>query len=674
MLTIGLAFENFDNVLLAQLAEGVNLETIMVSAGKEGSKETGYKPVTTDTAGPFGNRAILDTPYSINVMSKELLESAGVTTVDEVLRLNPLVQLSYPSDRVIAMYNIRGFMLSQTSGRLLDGMRKYSYLFPLEDKERIEVISGLSGFLYGPAAVGGSINYVMKRPTPEKFGSIKFSVNERGGTSSHLDLGGPIGEKGRFGYRLNIAGRLGHTSVKDQTNENLILSSAFDFKATENLLLKLNVYQYRSHMEDISAVFTIRRGKRPKAFDPNSDISHGGGNESVSNGYILGADWKINDIMAFRAGFQQSDENMKFRIYRYITVTDGAITSNVLNTNIDRVRANQLSGYAYLDIKIPTGPVNHEITLGYSQDKTAIFTGPRAAAVTQSSDTVYQNFIFGDIVSFGDKFQLIGGLSRSEIDVHTFSRNDYYNTFKLSPSVSLVYKPIPNLTLYSTYMESLEQGTFVSNVNGGRTYTNNGEYLSPFQSVQYELGAKAELGNVFLTLALYDIEKDYTVDIPVDLGNNLYTKTQDGRERHRGVELTATGKITNNLTIYSGLTFMKARVEKAVDKSIENKRPTNTAEKMFKMFLEYDLPFLEGLAVNGGFFYTGPSYGDTVNTDKMPGYAIYDLGASYATEVKGMPVKFNFTVHNLADKHYWQNSSYLGAPRTFLLTAQIRFL
>jgi iron complex outermembrane receptor protein len=660
---------DFDRASLAQ--DDISLGTILVTEGREGSRETGYKPTSTDTVGPFSNRPILDAPYSVNVMSSELLETMGATEIDEVLMVNPVVQLTYPSDRGLALFNVRGFMLAQTSGRLFDGLRKYTYFIPLEDKERAEVISGLSGFLYGPAAVGGAVNYVYKKPTPEATAVLRFKATERGGVSPHLDLGGPIGESGRLGYRLNVAGRLGKATIKDQKNENLILSSTFEFKATEDLLLRLTAYQYRSRIDNSSAVFQIS-GKRPKAFDPDSTIAHGGGLKTTSTGYIAGANWKINDYLSFRAAFQQSNEDMAYRRYRYTAVNNGVIRSSLVR-NVDRMRGNQLSSYAYFDVKFPTGPLKHEMTVGYSMDKTSLFSGPSfVKKTTQSSDTVYQNYTIGDIISIGDKWQLLGGLTRSSIMVHNFARNDYYRTFELSPSVSLLFKPMQNITLYGTYMESLEQGTLVSNSSTtGKIYTNNGEYLPPFQSQQYEFGVKAELGNVLLTLALYDIVKDYTVDKLV--ADNLYTQTQDGRERHKGIELTATGKITENLTVYSGLTFMKARVEDAEDKTMENNRPTNTAEKMFKLFLEYDLQFFKGFSVNGGLYYIGPSYADAINADKLPGYTVYDLGASYATEIKGYPFKINLSVHNVADKNYWQSGSYLGAPRTFLLSAMVRF-
>jgi iron complex outermembrane receptor protein len=114
-------------------------------------------------------------------------------------------------------------------------------------------------------------------------------------------------------------------------------------------------------------------------------------------------------------------------------------------------------------------------------------------------------------------------------------------------------------------------------------------------------------------------------------------------------------------------------VEKAENKTLDNKIPVEVAEKMFKAFLEYDLPFIQGLSVNGGFNYNGKSYGNANNTDKIPSYLTYDLGAGYATEIQGLPVKFSVSVHNVGDKHYWQSPTYLGAPRTFLFTAMIKF-
>jgi iron complex outermembrane receptor protein len=217
---------------------------------------------------------------------------------------------------------------------------------------------------------------------------------------------------------------------------------------------------------------------------------------------------------------------------------------------------------------------------------------------------------------------------------------------------------MPSVTLYGTYMESLTRGDVA-----GATYVNYGEVLAPYVSEQYEVGVKAEIEGLLLTLALFEIEKANSYGQVI---NNVGDQklTQDGRQRHRGLELSAAGKVFEDLTLYAGATFMEARVKKASNKTTEGKRPANVAESVFKDYAEYALPFLEGASLTGGAYYSGSKYGDAANTDKISGETVFDLGARYKTEMAGAPVTFRLNVANLTDKNYWTNGYYFGSPRT----------
>ncbi|MDR1607915.1 MAG: TonB-dependent receptor [Deltaproteobacteria bacterium] len=660
---------------LAQQSGDLSLGTIVVTDTTDGTRAVGYKPTGTDTAGPFGKRQILDTPYSINVMSRDLLDTTGAVTVDDVLRINPVVQLTFSTDRTVAMYNIRGFAIGQTSGRMFDGLRKYSLYTPLEDKERVEVISGLSGFLYGPAAVGGSVNYVLKRPTAQRMATLRLTTTERGGASAHLDLGGPIDAAGRFGYRINLAGRGGNTSVKKQLNEYSVFSGAFDFKATENLLLRFNVYRNWNHYVKVSSNFALGGATSwPKAPDPQDPMAFGGRTNIVSEGYGLGANWKINDHITFRTAFQQSQEEMKYRLYKSVRITSNRPTYVVSENTVSLVgpKANQLSTYTYFDFKFNTGLVKHELTVGYSGEKNKMDWGLENNRPPMSK-TIYHNYTLGDIITFSDQWQLIGGLTRAQLRLSDYQTNTFDKVNKVTPTVSLLFKPAPNWTLYTTYMESLEQGTLVGDQDSvGRPYTNAGQYLPAFVSEQYEIGAKAEFGNLYLTLALFQIDKANSFEI--DNNNGTLTMSQDGRQVHKGLEFTATGKITENLSVYSGLTIMKARQKKTSNRLAMNKIPASVSEKMFKVFLDYNIPFVKGLSINGGINYTGPFYSDVANNLKLPGFTTFDLGAGFETTIAGIPVNFNLAGKNIFDKHYWQRAGGLGYPRSILLSAQFKFI
>jgi iron complex outermembrane receptor protein len=97
--------------------------------------------------------------------------------------------------------------------------------------------------------------------------------------------------------------------------------------------------------------------------------------------------------------------------------------------------------------------------------------------------------------------------------------------------------------------------------------------------------------------------------------------------------------------------------------------------------VEWDIPGVEGLTVDGRVVYTGSSYADSENTLKVPGWTRFDAGLRYRTKIGGNQVTWRARVDNIANRDYWAsvggypNNGYLvlGAPRTFSLTASIEF-
>ncbi len=176
---------------------------------KPGSAEAGYKVEDTTTTGPLGKMKLQDTPYSINVMTAELIENVVAQDPYQLMRMNPLVQAEYPQDilgnSIANLVSIRGF--EGTTSFLVDGLYMSSPFGRINmiDKEAVEVLNGPTAFLYGGgSSVGGAIDFVLKRPTAERYDSI--TVGDYGGGQAyvHGDFGGPIDKNGIFGYRLNI--------------------------------------------------------------------------------------------------------------------------------------------------------------------------------------------------------------------------------------------------------------------------------------------------------------------------------------------------------------------------------------------------------------------------------------------------------------------------------------
>src|SRR5690606_16371064 len=129
-----------------------------------------------------------------------------------------------------------------------------------------------------------------------------------------------------------------------------------------------------------------------------------------------------------------------------------------------------------------------------------------------SSVNRQSSWMIGDDITFNEQWSMLLGLNRSTIK--TRSRPgpgaDWETSYKKSavtPTVSLVYKPVPSVTTYATYMEALEQGGLAADVHNGQPVRNAGEIMEPLISKQVEVGVKATVGDMLLTAALFEIDK-----------------------------------------------------------------------------------------------------------------------------------------------------------------------
>ena len=192
------------------------------------------------------------------------------------------------------------------------------------------------------------------------------------------------------------------------------------------------------------------------------------------------------------------------------------------------------------------------------------------------------------------------------------------------------------------------------------------------ESEQYEIGAKAELGGSLVTVALFDIDKPY------DYLTSASTYARNGRERHRGIELTTSGKVTNKLTLMGGVTLLDAKVHdtdalQTDGSSMEGNKPVAVPEVMAKVYGEYAISAVPGLTATAGVYYTGSQYIDTDNNYKLPSYTIGDIGARYELNQFKTPVTLRMNVKNVTDKDYWLSPYYLGSPRTVAFSVETKF-
>ena len=155
---------------------------------------------TVVTATKVGERDVHAVPMAVSVLSGDELERADVHTVEQLAGLSPSVNFSQNTG--FAQLTIRGigtnavFAGSDPSSTVyLDGVylaRPAGLLADFVDVERVEVLRGPQGTLYGRNVVGGAVNIVSRMPTNEPEASVRLVAGSPGEIRTNARVSGPL--------------------------------------------------------------------------------------------------------------------------------------------------------------------------------------------------------------------------------------------------------------------------------------------------------------------------------------------------------------------------------------------------------------------------------------------------------------------------------------------------
>jgi len=169
----------------------LKLETFSVT-GKDSS---GYRAINS-VSGTLISTPLNKLPIAIQVITDEVIRDLAVTTVEDAIRYTSGMGLQERNEGAgtTERYNIRGFQ----SRMLLRNGVPFNTQTDSVSIERIEVVKGPSGVLFGASDPGGLINYITKQPLPVSFTRVRQRFASYDGYRTELDLN----------YRLNAEGTL----------------------------------------------------------------------------------------------------------------------------------------------------------------------------------------------------------------------------------------------------------------------------------------------------------------------------------------------------------------------------------------------------------------------------------------------------------------------------------
>jgi iron complex outermembrane receptor protein len=677
--------------------------------------DSGYRVDSATSLGPLKGLDLQKTPYAVNVVSQDEIENREAHLSVDVFKNNPSLSSNLSSSAYCSMSNLqaRGFTAGdQNTSR--DGLGDRAWTVePVENVERAEALTGVSGLFYGFSSLGGVINYVTKKPTAQPYRAFSSGVYGGGIFYQHADIGGPVDSAGKVGYRAGAYHEEGNTTVSGGREQRNLFYGSATWKLSPNTTLGANGYYQHYFAQGLNNYIlpTPSAGigvPDPKRFDPS--VQYGQKwtyNETDKTVVSANLQTKWNDVFSFRGAGQYGDMYREYNLID-ITLTDNDGNYKETYSGSPRQYEYTKSAYALVDAHFLTGPFKHEATFGYNGTYFEFYRGPYSTAVLGTSNisspsyyaipsyptknnvrrtTYYDNAPFVDRISLGDELVAIVGASYAQIRSKNYALpNDSVQQYTLgtaqtawSPSLALSYTPIKPLTVYGNYMQGLSQGgtaasTFANpNLSNATCPVKNALAILPASaSHQLEGGVKGRLWGVNLSVDYFYLDK---VNEYVDPSDSTYK--QDGRQESKGVEFYAQGKLLRDLSVAGGFTWMSAEYTKVqLYPTWVGSTPIDVPEKQARLFLEYSLPWFP-LHVSGGANYYGRRPIDVPNTAWIGDVTTLDAGIRFDPVVAGYQVSLQANVSNLLDKRYWANyvseGLEMGSPRVVSASGRITF-
>ena len=530
--------------------------------------------------------------------------------------------------------------------------------------------------------------------TSSPLNDVHFTVNQFGNAKVHSDFS-RRSEGGSVGIRLNAAVENQESYVRSPGSNREFISLAADLHISDATLLQIDVEHERRN-EVLQPNYTVNtNGRLPDHVDPSRFLGQTWGKYptqmSIASGKLQHA---INDnwsIVAEGNWGRQDREQTSLALTKIQPNGDAGLEL------FDSPNQKQQFVNSKLTVtgQFATGPFSHQLSIGasshrfkYSYDDyfygtlpntTNIYNPVRFAnpnVATGANYLVYRKdergVFVNDAMSFGEAWKLHVGGRYTQRDTQTYnvdgSRDVHYDKSVFTPSVALLFKPQRNITTYVSYIEGLEDGGTAPNIASNRL-----QQLQPLTSKQWETGLKLQLNQrLSAEAAIFKIER------PAEFINTSGAFVQSGGRVHKGLELSLTGKATQEWTVFASALLLDAKFEETGDASTKGQRPTDTPAYRYAMATEYAPLALHNWTFIGNWSRTGARPTNDNNTSEFAdSYNLFGIGARYDTLLKNTPTTVRFYIDNILDKRYWANVSYgaliPGAPRTAMASISLHF-
>tara|TARA_R110002167_G_scaffold1352_2_gene6023 strand:- start:9216 stop:11366 length:2151 start_codon:yes stop_codon:yes gene_type:complete len=697
---------------LAQESGPTELDDVVVTGSQVTltSPYAGGQVARGGRVGLFGAMNVMDTPFASTSYTEELVRNQQARSVGDVLQNDPAVRVSKGFGNFQELYVIRGFPVysDDMTYNGLYGILPRQFV-AAEFLERVEVFHGATAFLNGAApggsGVGGAFNLTPKRAPEIDLNRLTAGID--GGSEVYLaaDIARRFGADGDWGARLNIARRDGEAGIAGEDRQLTAIGLGLDHRG-DRARFSADL-GWQDHHIDAPRPSVTPAGAVPAA--PSADGNFAQPWTYTDEEQLFGVargEFDLTDTVSSWAAFGGRQGQEANVLANPTAQPDGTLSAY----RFDNAREDTVwSGDVGIRAHLTTGPVDHTLVAsasqvqsksrnayafsnfaGFASDLYApVAVAPPAADFFVGGDLSNPNvtervdnasLALADMMAFMDGRLLVtAGVRYQEIETRSYDYNtgaplSAYEGDAVTPVFAVVYKPIEQISLYANYAEALIPGQIAPALSGGVPVSNAGEALSPFRGEQVEVGLKYDVGRFGGSVSLFRSTLPSAYVENTVFGAN-------GEQENSGVEIAFFGEPRDGLRLLGGWTWLDAELTRTAGGTLDGKRPIGTPELQGNVNVEWDVPQLSGLTLEGRIVYTGEQPVDATNTVELSSWTRFDAGIRYAADIAGRPVTLRARIENLADEDQWvavggypgANYLTLGSPRTLRLSLSTDF-
>ena len=667
----------------SQPADAATLPAVTVAA-----------PATPSLAfGGWGDLPLSKVPLAASIYDAGTLKDHGIARLSELNRLDPALNDAYNAVGYWDSVTLRGFVIDNRFNYRRDGLPiNAETSVPLDNKERIEVLKGISGMQAGTSSPGGLVNFVVKRPTDEPLRLAWLQWQSEASLLASVDLSQRFGENNAFGLRLNGAYEQLRPNVNDADGQRALLALAGDWRLSRDARLEAEFESSRRSQPSVPG-FSLLGDRLPPRTDPRINLNNqswslpvvfDANTASVRFAQALSNEWswtaqlatqqlKTDDRAAFPFGCSAEG-----RYDRYCS--DGSFDLYDYRSENERRRTDALE--LALHARLSTGSAVHALSAGVLSTRFSSSFGrlaynyvgsgtidgaaslPADATLTGENTNREERsteLFLRDAVQLGDRFSLWLALRHTALERQSVSTDGSGATsFKQSfttPWLAASYQVDPGQMLYASWGWGAESDVVP---NRGQ-YVNAGQALPTQQSQQFELGLKGARDNATWSVAAFDITRPVFADIPDGCdaqGVCTFRRQQDGSERHTGIEAGATLR-SGAWWLGGGLQWLKAKREGSQTAAVNGQRPVNVPAFSLKAQLRYSVQGIPGLTLGADL--AAESDRTMLPADAslaIPGYAVVGLNGQWIQRTGSATLTWRAGIDNVFDREGWKEAPY----------------